>query len=47
MSGMVSNLLDMARLQGGNVQLNRQWQTLEEVVGTALRATARVWAAAT
>ena len=42
MSGMVSNLLDMARLQGGNVQLNRQWQTLEEVVGTALRATARV-----
>jgi two-component system sensor histidine kinase KdpD len=42
MSGMVSNLLDMARLQGRSVQLNRQWQTLEEVVGTALRATARV-----
>jgi len=41
MGGMVANLLDMARLQGGNVQLNRQWQTLEEVVGAALRATAR------
>jgi two-component system sensor histidine kinase KdpD len=42
MSGMVSNLLHMARLQSGNVQLNRQWQTLEEVVGAALRATSRV-----
>ena len=34
MSSMVSNLLDMARLQSGNVQLNREWQTLEEVVGS-------------
>jgi two-component system sensor histidine kinase KdpD len=42
MSGMVSNLLDMARLQSGNVQLNREWQTIEEVVGTALRATSRI-----
>ena len=42
MSGMVSNLLDMARLQSGNVQLNREWQTLEEAVGAALRATSRV-----
>jgi two-component system sensor histidine kinase KdpD len=42
MSSMVSNLLDMARLQSGNVQLNREWQTLEEVVGSALRATSRV-----
>jgi len=41
MGGMVSNLLDMARLQSGNIQLNRQWQTLEEVVGAALRAIGR------
>ncbi len=28
----------MARLESGAVQLNRQWQPLEEVVGTALNA---------
>ncbi|MBY0573755.1 MAG: DUF4118 domain-containing protein [Undibacterium sp.] len=38
MSGLVINLLDMARLQSGKVILNRQWQPLEEVVGSALRA---------
>ena len=37
MQQLVINLLDMARLQSGQVQLNRQWQMLEEVVGTALR----------
>ena len=37
MNSMVSNMLDMARLQSGLVQLNRQWQPLEEVVGTALK----------
>ena len=42
MSSMVSNLLDMARLQSGSVPLNREWQTLEEVVGSAVRATSRV-----
>lgn len=36
MSSMVTNLLDMARLQAGGVKLNRQWQMLEEVVGSAL-----------
>jgi two-component system sensor histidine kinase KdpD len=36
MSSMVSNLLDMARLQSGRVPLNREWQTLEEVVGSAV-----------
>ncbi|MBC3870705.1 sensor histidine kinase KdpD [Undibacterium oligocarboniphilum] len=40
MSGLVMNLLDMARLQSGKVNLNRQWQPLEEVVGSALRASA-------
>jgi two-component system, OmpR family, sensor histidine kinase KdpD len=41
MSGLVDNLLDMARLQAGGVRLNRQWQSLEELVGSAL--TARQW----
>ena len=36
MNALVSNLLDMARLQAGAVQLNRQWQPLEEVIGSAL-----------
>jgi two-component system sensor histidine kinase KdpD len=38
MSTMVSNLLDMARIESGEVKLNLQWQSLEEVVGTALDA---------
>jgi two-component system sensor histidine kinase KdpD len=37
MSGLVENLLDMARLQSGGITLNRQWNSIEEVVGTALR----------
>jgi two-component system, OmpR family, sensor histidine kinase KdpD len=38
MSTLVSNLLDMARIESGEVTLNLQWQPLEEVVGTALEA---------
>jgi two-component system sensor histidine kinase KdpD len=38
MSTMVSNLLDMARIESGEVKLNLQWQSLEEVVGAALEA---------
>jgi two-component system sensor histidine kinase KdpD len=38
MNSLVNNLLDMARLQSGAVKLNRQWQPLEEVVGSALNA---------
>ena len=41
MSALVNNLLDMARLQAGNVKLNQQWQLLEEVVGSALKARER------
>jgi two-component system sensor histidine kinase KdpD len=44
MSALVNNLLDMARLESGAVQLNRQWQPLEEVVGSALAASAPVLA---
>jgi two-component system sensor histidine kinase KdpD len=40
MNALVANLLDMARLESGAVQLNRQWQPLEEVVGSALAAVA-------
>ncbi|GJJ01253.1 two-component sensor histidine kinase [Duganella rhizosphaerae] len=40
MSALVSNLLDMARIQSGEVRFNLQWQPLEEVVGSALRASA-------
>jgi two-component system sensor histidine kinase KdpD len=38
MGAMVANLLDMARIQSGEVKFNLQWQPLEEVVGSALRA---------
>ncbi|MEO5935179.1 MAG: DUF4118 domain-containing protein, partial [Duganella sp.] len=38
MGALVSNLLDMARIQSGEVKFNLQWQPLEEVVGSALRA---------
>jgi len=38
MSHLVNNLLDMARLQAGEVQLNRQWYVLEEIIGSALRS---------
>src|SRR6185437_2911684 len=34
---LIENLLDMARLQAHGVELNRQWQSLEEIVGSALR----------
>jgi two-component system sensor histidine kinase KdpD len=38
MSTLVSNLLDMARIESGDVKLNLEWQSLEEVVGAALTA---------
>lgn len=38
MGVLVDNLLEMARLQSGRVQLNLQWQPIEEVVGTAVAA---------
>ncbi|CAN5368857.1 DUF4118 domain-containing protein [soil metagenome] len=38
MNAMVTNLLDMARLQSGVVRLNREWQLIEEVVGSALKS---------
>ena len=41
MSSLVTNLLDMAKLHAGGVRLNRQWQLLEEVVGSALTMMSR------
>jgi len=45
MTGLVTNLLDMARLQAGGVKLNLQWSLLEEAIGAALRSCRRTLAA--
>jgi two-component system sensor histidine kinase KdpD len=45
MSTHVANLLDMARIQSGGVHLNLEWQSIEEAVGSALRASGAVLAA--
>jgi two-component system, OmpR family, sensor histidine kinase KdpD len=37
MSGLIDNVLDMARLQAGGASLNRQWHPLEELVGATLK----------
>lgn len=37
LAGLVSNLLDMARLNAGQVTLRREWQPLEEVVGASIK----------
>jgi two-component system, OmpR family, sensor histidine kinase KdpD len=36
MNALVANLLDMARIQSGEVKLNMQWQAPEEVIGSSL-----------
>lgn len=36
MSNLINNILDMARLDAGVVELNRQWHPLEEIIGTVL-----------
>jgi two-component system sensor histidine kinase KdpD len=36
MSELTGNVLDMARLETGAVQVNRQWHPLDEVVGAVL-----------
>ncbi|WP_429550207.1 DUF4118 domain-containing protein [Paraburkholderia youngii] len=42
MTGIVTNLLDMVRLQEGSMRLNRQWSSLEELIGAALAASRRL-----
>lgn len=41
LSGLVSNLLDMARLHAGAVKLRKEWQPLEEVVGSSIKLLSR------
>lgn len=36
MSSLINNILDMARLDAGAVELNKQWYPLEEVIGAVL-----------
>ncbi|HEY8100698.1 MAG TPA: two-component system sensor histidine kinase KdpD [Burkholderiaceae bacterium] len=47
MKNLVTNLLDMARIQSGEVKLNLQWLPLEGIVGSALRASSSMLAAHT
>lgn len=37
LNNMVGNLLDMARLQAGQVRLRKEWQPLEEVIGASIK----------
>lgn len=37
LAGLVGNLLDMARLNAGEVRLRREWQPLEEVIGASIK----------
>jgi two-component system sensor histidine kinase KdpD len=38
MGSLVNNLLEMARIESGEVKLRRKWHPFEEVVGSALKA---------
>jgi hypothetical protein len=37
LASLVGNLLDMARLNAGEVTLRREWQPLEEVIGASIK----------
>ncbi|HMW19058.1 MAG TPA: DUF4118 domain-containing protein [Accumulibacter sp.] len=37
LSDVVGNLLDMARLNAGDVHLRKEWQPLEEVIGSSIK----------
>lgn len=42
--GLVGNLLDMARLHAGKVTLNKEWQPIEEVIGSSIKLLGRALA---
>jgi two-component system sensor histidine kinase KdpD len=42
MSDLVNNLLDMARIQSGEIRLRLEWQSMEELIGAAIQASRRV-----
>ncbi len=46
-SELVENILDMARLESGSLHLRLEWQSLEEIVGSAIKARATALAAHT
>ena len=37
MTDMLTNLLDMARIQSGEIRLRIEWQSMEEIIGGALK----------
>ncbi len=41
MQNMVENLLEMARLQSGDIHISQDWQAIEEIVGSALLSARR------
>ena len=38
MNALVANLLDMARLESGSITLRLEWQSIEEVIGSAIES---------
>ena len=38
MHALVNNLLDMAKIESGEIRLKKDWYTLEEIVGSAVRS---------
>lgn len=44
MAGLVGNLLDMARLHAGDVTLLKEWQPIEEVIGSSIKLLGRALA---
>ncbi|MBL0147381.1 MAG: DUF4118 domain-containing protein [Ideonella sp.] len=38
MADMVTNLLDMARIQSGEMRVRVEWQSIEEIIGSALKS---------
>jgi two-component system sensor histidine kinase KdpD len=40
MAGLVSNVLDLVRLESGHVALRREWQSVDDLVGSALQKVA-------
>lgn len=44
LAGLVGNLLDMARLHAGDVNLQKEWQPIEEVIGASIKLLGRALA---
>ena len=44
LAGLVGNLLDMARLHAGEITLHKEWQPIEEVIGSSIKLLGRALA---